>query len=861
MVVRRNPKRRLAEKESTQESISPWARTWINEFLAIALSIVAIFLASALTSNVLFEQLSKDTNLMGPSGHLISTMLVGFMGLSSFVVVALLCAASFYLWRLDLEPASKPSLSSICGFMILLLSFSALAALIFGTKAGGVWGSSVAEPLRRFLGSSGATLVIFGFAVVGASLFFKVSAYFLIKGFFARIFQLCRASLVIPVLLWGACRGIVPVLWERFVFLIFGAPDPQELERIRKEQEQELKESKRFEKENEVKVVESFKKAADKRLAARVEKVSVELEEEVDEEIDEDVRVVVSRKSLEANTKRREFVRVLDDGESSQELVASFQGYQLPALSLLTPSEAQTGAEDDEHLLRISGQIEAKLRDFGILGKVTEVHPGPVITLYEFEPAAGVKVGKIAALADDLAMGLKASSIRIVAPIPKKGTVGIEVPNKNRDLVHLRDVLESDAFVNSDSILSISLGKDTYGDPVVMDLASMPHLLIAGSTGTGKSVCINTILLSLLYRASPAELGLIMIDPKILELSVYEGIPHLRVPVVTQPRGAKAVLQWAVDEMHRRYRYIQKFGVRNIDGYNKLVSGEDLHDSEITSDTVAPIPTSETKAESYTNSESSALSSTANDAESTKEEPFKEKLKPLPKIVIVIDEVADLMLSVGREIEELITRLAQKARAAGIHLIIATQRPSVDVITGLIKANFPARLSFRVSSRIDSRTILDSMGAEKLLGKGDMLMMLPAAEGLRRIHGAFVSDNEVKRVAKVVKDQAGPQYDARIMNVINKAIEDAKKEQEASDSSGTGTGSTEDYDDIYDKAVELVVEKGYASTSMVQRVFRIGYNRAARIIELMEKEGVVGPMDGAKPREVLVPNRTLESTN
>jgi S-DNA-T family DNA segregation ATPase FtsK/SpoIIIE len=481
------------------------------------------------------------------------------------------------------------------------------------------------------------------------------------------------------------------------------------------------------------------------------------------------------------------------------------------------------------------------------------VHPGPVITLFEFEPAAGVKVGRIAALQDDLAMSLKASSIRIIAPLPKRGTVGIEVPNKHRAVVRLRDCLESRAFASAESILSIPLGKDTYGDSVVVDIASMPHLLMAGATGTGKSVSINALLLSLLYRAHPSELGLILIDPKVLELSIYEGIPHLRVPVVTDPRQAKGVLSWAVKEMDRRYRYMQKFGVRNIDGYNRVVAGKPPIDA-------GEPPNSANAIQMQMFADKSPEGSNQElEAEKVSVDSIApEQLKPLPKLVIVIDELADLMLSVGREIEELITRLAQKARAAGIHLIVATQRPSVDVITGLIKANFPARLSFRVSSRIDSRTILDSMGAEKLLGKGDMLFMLPGAVPLKRVHGAFVSDAEVQKVVGALKTNCAPQYDDAIIAACDKAMSEGSGDESGRTGEDGGDGEG-DFDPFYDKAVELVIEKGQASTSMIQRTFRIGYNRAARIIEMMEREGVVGKMDGVRPREVIVPSRSAET--
>jgi S-DNA-T family DNA segregation ATPase FtsK/SpoIIIE len=495
------------------------------------------------------------------------------------------------------------------------------------------------------------------------------------------------------------------------------------------------------------------------------------------------------------------------DSLSSQ--IVKSASYTPPPFELLTEGSDETHTESEEELIRISRVIEGKLRDFNIAGRITEVHPGPVVTMFEFEPAPGIKVGKIAALQDDLSMSLKAQSLRIVAPIPRKGTVGIEVPNRAREIVRLRTLLESEQMRSATSSLTIGLGKDAYGEPVCADIASMPHLLIAGATGTGKSVCINTVLVSLLYRASPEELGLILIDPKILELSVYEGIPHLRVPVVTNPKQARAVLDWATKEMDRRYRMLQKHGVRNIDGYNALVAGT-----------------------------SGAALKKAEDGS------IQETLEPLSKLVIVIDELADLMLTVGREIEELITRLAQKARAAGIHLIVATQRPSVDVITGLIKANFPARLSFRVASRIDSRTILDAMGAEKLLGRGDMLFLQPGGGPPRRVHGAFVTDTEVKNVIEAVKKNGPPAYDERIIGAVEKAMEEEG-------SGGTGYEGSNEYDELYDKAVELVLEKGQASTSMVQRVFRIGYNRAARIIEQMERDGIVGPMDGVKPREVI----------
>lgn len=467
--------------------------------------------------------------------------------------------------------------------------------------------------------------------------------------------------------------------------------------------------------------------------------------------------------------------------------------YKRPNLAIFVPRDKDQKV-DKAHLDALAEKIEESLKEFNVTGKIKEVHPGPVVTTFEFEPAPGIKVGKVATLQDDLAMSLKAHSIRIVAPIPKKGTIGIEVPNRTRYVVRLRTVLESQTFQQAPD-LALCLGEDTVGEPVVVDLAAMPHLLIAGATGTGKSVCINSLLISLLYKNSPENLGLILIDPKVLELSIYDGLPHLKAPVITEAKKAKAVLQWAVGEMERRYKFLQKFGVRNIDSFNSLPE---------------------------------------KDAET------------LSKLVIIIDELADLMFSVGKEIEELIIRLAQKARAAGIHLIMATQRPSVDVVTGLIKANFPARISFRVVTRVDSRTILDQMGAEKLLGKGDMLVMLPGGLGLKRVHGAFVSDEEVQRFVNEVKLNGPPSYDPEILELL-----EAAERQEASVAIEVDEGSDEE---LYRKALEIIVQKGQASTSMIQRALRIGYNRAARIIEKMEQEGFLGASDGVRPREVLYQN-------
>lgn len=470
------------------------------------------------------------------------------------------------------------------------------------------------------------------------------------------------------------------------------------------------------------------------------------------------------------------------------------EGFRLPPLEFLEDSPKVAEGVDHEYLRAQSQLLEKKLLDFGVQGRVAEVLPGPVITRYEFAPAPGVKINKIVNLADDLALALKAMSVRIVAPVPGKAVIGIEIPNRTRELVRFKDIVASPAFRKSASTLTIALGKDIVGSPVVADLETMPHLLIAGATGTGKSVALNTMINSILYKATPDEVKFIMIDPKRIELSDYDEIPHLIAPVVTDMKKATNALFWAVREMERRYRLLSEKRVRNIKQYNARIEKESPSGDE-------PPPVK------------------------------------LPWIVVIVDELADLMMVSSRDVEVSLTRLAQMARAAGIHLILATQRPSVDVLTGLIKANFPTRLSFQVSSKIDSRTIIDTNGAETLLGNGDMLFLPPGTAKLQRIHGAYVSEEEVARIIEFLKAQKAPQYDHGVVEAPEP---------------GSQAEAEQDYDERYDEAVALVTKTGQASISMVQRHLRIGYNRAARMIELMEKEGIVGPSDGVKPREVLV---------
>jgi S-DNA-T family DNA segregation ATPase FtsK/SpoIIIE len=473
-------------------------------------------------------------------------------------------------------------------------------------------------------------------------------------------------------------------------------------------------------------------------------------------------------------------------------------GYHLPSLSILEGRKGKEVLVSKDVLFANSQILESKLKDYGVEGKVVGVRPGPIVTVYEFEPAPGVKVTKILNLEDDLALALSALSVRIQAPIPGKPVVGIEIPNPVRESVCLKDVVGADPFLNSGSTLTLVLGKDISGNPFVIDLARLPHLLVAGSTGSGKSVSINAMVCSLLLRATPDEVKFLLIDPKMLELPAYEGIPHLLLPVVTDPKEAAIALRWVVEEMERRYTMMAEQGIRNIENYNQRLKEVSIRPIEGAEGSTPP--------------------------------------KQLPYVLVVIDELADLMIVSGREVEESIIRLAQMARAAGIHLILATQRPSVDVLTGLIKVNFPARISFQVSTKTDSRTILDTQGAEHLLGSGDMLFLPPGSSKLLRVHGAYVSEGEIKRLVEFWRQQGGPTYTRNILL-------ERKERKELED---------DEYDEKYDEAVAYVSRTGQASISLIQRKLRIGYNRAARIIERMEEEGIVGPSDGVKPRDVLI---------
>jgi S-DNA-T family DNA segregation ATPase FtsK/SpoIIIE len=493
---------------------------------------------------------------------------------------------------------------------------------------------------------------------------------------------------------------------------------------------------------------------------------------------------------------------------------------ELPPLSLLDPPDRQKAPQFSKQSLEsMSRLLEKKLLDFNIEAQVTAVHPGPVITLFEVEPAAGVKASQITNLARDLARSLSVVSLRVVENIPGKTSIGLEIPNEVRETVRLSEVLASRVYEEELTPLALALGKDIGGTPIVVDLCKMPHLLIAGTTGSGKSVCINSLILSMVYKSTPEQVRMIMIDPKMLELAVYEGIPHLLAPVVTDMKQAANAFKWCIAEMERRYRLMAALGVRNLAGFNRKVKEADEAGKPIRDPLYTP----------------------------TSPEDEAPELRPLPVIVILVDELADLMMVVGKKVEELIARLAQTARAAGLHLVLATQRPSVDVITGLIKANIPARIAFQMSSRVDSRTVIDQMGAEQLLGQGDMLFLVPGNLPMR-VHGAFVGDHEVHKVASFLKKSGRPVYDEQVLSGETNVNDNGVVVD--GDAEGYGDGEA---DPLYDEALRIVTESRRASISGVQRRLRIGYNRAARLIEEMERAGVVGPLQPNGSREVLAP--------
>ncbi len=693
-----------------------------REILAVVLGFFALFLLICLLSYLPTSSALPVKNWGGVVGNLISLALMGVFGFSSFWIPILLF---LFAVRIFFSRFSLQDLPFVCGGVtgILIASSGLLAAT-------GV--DSFAIFAHTF--PAGGTL--------GTLLYFYLGTYFGGPGSVLLFLLVLLVSLMVSV---------------RFSVYGFGRRLGQTSTLVRERLRKQVKEE------------------------GSIAKVGVK------KELKPEVPPVKESPASVPNV-HTPVAPPEDSGEDDefQTLPVSPGKYQLPSINLLDKPERSEMVVDRDHYYAVSRLLEEKLKDFGVIGKVEGISPGPVITTYEFAPAPGVKINKIVALADDLALGLKAESVRIVGSVPGKAALGIEIPNPERHIVYFRDIVAGESFLKAVSRLTIALGMDVVGNPVVANLAKMPHLLIAGATGAGKSVGINTIISSILMKSTPAEVRMLMVDPKRIELSAYEDIPHLLHPVVVDPKLASRALQWAVREMERRYQLMEEARVKSLAGYNEVAE------------------------------------------------------EKLPLIIIIIDELADLMMVSSREVEDSVARLAQMARAAGMHLILATQRPSVDVLTGLIKANFPTRISFKVSSKIDSRTIIDTSGAEHLLGAGDMLFLPPGVAKLQRIHGAYISEKEIERIVNFLKGQGTAKYEESMLQITDEPENDGTVE--------------EDYDEKYDEALALVCEAGQASISMVQRRLRIGYNRAARIIERMEQEGVVGAADGAKAREVLVRN-------
>ncbi len=790
----------------------------LKEGALIAVGALCLYLWMALltydTSDPGFSHTSnvdQVQNAAGRAGAYFSDILFMVLGYFAYIFPLLLAIKTWQIFRERHQPWQWSGwLFSwrLIGLVFLVLSGAALAHIHFHPpaslpfSAGGALGESLGDLARNLLNVQGSTLMFIALFLFGLTVFTDLSW-----------FKVMDMTGKITLDLFELVQGAANRWWEA--------------RNERKRLEAQLRE-----------VDEPSFKAAPM-AAEKREPAKAQLRERIVERDEPPARPVAAPREpvvpRETVVPREQAVapviippapakapepskRVMKEKQAPLFVDSAVEG-TLPSISILDPAEEKKIEYSPESLAGVGQLLEIKLKEFGVEVSVDSIHPGPVITRYEIQPAAGVKVSRIANLAKDLARSLAVTSVRVVEVIPGKTTVGIEIPNENRQMVRFSEVLSSPLFDESKSPVALALGHDIGGKPVITDLAKMPHLLVAGTTGSGKSVGVNAMILSILFKSGPEDARLIMIDPKMLELSIYEGIPHLLCPVVTDMKDAANALRWSVAEMERRYKLMAAMGVRNLAGFNRKIkdaqeAGEVVHD---------PL---------YRR-------------ESMDDEP--PTLNTLPTIVVVVDEFADMMMIVGKKVEELIARIAQKARAAGIHLILATQRPSVDVITGLIKANIPTRMAFQVSSKIDSRTIIDQGGAEQLLGHGDMLYMPPGTSLPIRVHGAFVSDDEVHRVVEAWKLRGAPDYNDDILN----GVEEAGSGFEG----GGGGGGDEDSesDALYDEAVQFVLESRRASISAVQRKLKIGYNRAARMIEAMEMAGVVTPMNSNGSREVIAP--------
>jgi S-DNA-T family DNA segregation ATPase FtsK/SpoIIIE len=768
----------------------PQERAFGDEVIGVACAALAVFLILAFHS---YRSGELQSNQMGLVGHLVADVSCPMLGKACYLLPGALLYGTAIL--LHLLPFPAP-FSQTLSFLVFIPAVATFLTLWYEespvpiSDAGGWIGGFVAFHLRAGLNRLGAYVALSPLLLVSFMGISRLSLRWAGEGVMAgltTLFSRCWA------LLRGSLRFLSSLSWRRSAE---SDPVPGKSQTPRKEG------------------------GAKKTPALATE----------DEEEEEQLPPIIISRPTPHPPPAKSAQEKRPVAKPPIETPGNGKPYALPPVSLLDPPVRLAVKVDEDALHASSRILESKLGDFGVEGKVVAVRPGPVITTYEFEPAPGVKVNRVVSLADDLQMALRAVSVRILAPIPGKAVVGIEVSNPRREKVCLREILDSSGFQQSESPLTLALGKDTVGNAIVADLARMPHLLVAGATGTGKSVSLNVMIMSLLYRASSRDVRFIMIDPKMLELSLYEELPHQLSHVITNPKEVGAALQEVVRRMEYRYKLLKDKGVRNVAAYNRLMeTGR--------SGLQGVIRLTEVVQEGEEDDGESTTPKVAISDQGLSHQ-------RLPYLVVIVDELADLMLTVGREIEEPITRLAQMGRAAGIHLILATQRPSVDVITGLIKANFPARVSFQVSSRVDSRTILDAIGAERLLGEGDMLFLPPGSAKPQRIHGAYVSEPEIRKVANHIKKQGKPVYDSEFVAALEKA---------RSEKSGDGGIEEDDYDEMYEQARELVMESRQASISWLQRRLRVGYNRAARMIERMEREGLVAPAaEAGKPREVLV---------
>ena len=747
--------------------------------IALSLYIFISLISYDISDSGFFNKNSSDSiqNLGGPLGASIADFLFTLVGFGGYVILLIGCVWSIQtLFYEDPYSSITKTLVRIVSSLFFIICFCSIGDLYLGNNFGGVLGNTILKAISSIFGNIGSLIFLVIFLIPTTSLSFNFS-------WIEKLEQFGKLLIVISNYSWNLLKTLGSKLKEMLMSLLTKSKEIVIAMQRSSQKKKYLTTKPKISNEPQIKEVSVKETPKDLKQGDLPIETKNPLKEVEKKEIDEpDAK---KEKAVMPSTELLD--RALDDGSSLSE----------------------------GELNQIASLLETKLEEFGIEATVESVLPGPVVTRFEIQPAPGTKASKITNIAQDIARSLSVSSVRVVEVIEGKSYVGIEIPNTNRKMVRLTEILSSKAFKSSPSSLSLALGHDISGNSIVVDLAKMPHLLVAGTTGSGKSVGLNAMLLSLLFKSDPEDVRLILVDPKMLELAVYDGIPHLLTPVITDMTDASNGLRWCVAEMDRRYKLMSMMGVRNLAGFNKKIQDAEKGGKQI----LNPLNEDE-----------------------------EEFLEVLPSIVVVVDEFADMMMLVGKKVEHLIARIAQKARAAGIHLILATQRPSVDVITGLIKANIPTRIGFQVSTKIDSRTILDQGGAEQLLGYGDMLYLPPGVGVPVRVHGAFVGDDEVHRVVNDWKSRAEPNY-------VDDIVSSKQDTGPIPGWSGSESGSSDEQDELYDEAVNFVIESRRASISAVQRKLRIGYNRAARLIETMEEAGLVSEMSSNGSREVLVPKR------